>query len=126
MSFKFTALTIALLLSVGFAHAQDVKKGERAFKKCKACHEIGADAKQKTGPILNGIIGRAAGSVEGFDYSKALIAAADGGLIWTEEELDKFLTKPKEYLPKTKMSFAGLRKEKDRVNLLAYLATFTE
>lgn len=126
MSWKISATVCALVLSVGAAQAQDLKKGERAFKKCKACHEVGADAKQKTGPILNGIVGRAAGSIEGFDYSKALVAAADGGLIWTEEELDKFLTKPKEYLPKTKMSFAGLRKETDRVNIIAYLATFTE
>lgn len=108
------------------AQAADLAKGERVFKKCRACHEIGADAKTKTGPILTAIVGREAGTEDGYKYSKALIAAAEGGLVWDEASLDAFLTKPKDFLPKTKMTFAGLRKEADRENLIAYLASITE
>jgi len=103
----------------------DAEKGERVFKKCKSCHELGPDAKAKTGPILNGIIGRAAGA-EDFKYSKVMMEAAEGGLVWTPEALAAFLKKPKEYMKGTKMSFAGLRKEKDQANVIAYLATFND
>ncbi len=74
--------------------------------------------------MLNGVVGATAGSVEGFKYSKAMAAKMDEGLVWTEEELDAFLTKPKTYLKGAKMSFAGLKKEKQRVNVIAYLSTF--
>lgn len=113
-------------MSASGAFAADVKKGEKVFKKCKACHEVGADAKAKTGPVLNGIVGKAAGAIEDFKYSDAMVEAAAGGLVWTEEELDAFLTKPKEYMKGTKMTFAGVRKESQRADLIAYLATFTE
>lgn len=104
----------------------DAAKGEKVFKKCKACHQVGDGAANKTGPMLNGVIGRAAASVEGFRYSKALAAKGEEGLVWTEEEMAAFLTKPKKYLKGTKMAFAGLRKAKDRDNVIAYLATFSE
>ena len=100
-----------------------VAAGEKVFKKCKACHQVGEGAKNKTGPILNGIVGKAAGSVEGFKYSKALVAKADEGLVWTDEALAEFLAKPKSYIKGTKMSFAGLRKEKDLAAITAYLAS---
>ena len=118
-----TVLASAMALPMAAA-AQDAAKGEKVFKKCKACHAVGDGAKNKTGPMLNGIVGRAAGSIEGFKYSKPMMAAAEGGLVWTEEELAGYLTKPKEYMPGTKMSFAGLKKEKDRDNIIAYLASF--
>lgn len=102
----------------------DTAKGEKVFRKCKACHQVGDEASNKTGPILNGIVGSPAGANEEFKYSDALKTAADGGLVWTPEELIGFLTKPKEYMPGTKMSFAGLRKEADRAGIVAYLATF--
>ena len=115
------AATMALPMA---ASAQDAAKGEKVFRKCKACHQVGDGAKNKTGPLLNGIVGREAGTIEGFKYSKALKEAASGGLIWTEEELAAYLTKPKDYMPGTKMSFAGLKKEDDRANVIAYLAGF--
>ena len=102
----------------------DAAAGEKVFNKCKACHAVGDDAKNKSGPILNGIVGAAAGSVEGFKYSKALMAKAEEGLVWDEESLSAFLEKPRKYLPKTRMSFAGLKDEEDRANVIAYLAQF--
>lgn len=100
-----------------------VAAGEKVFKKCKACHQVGEGAKNKTGPVLNGIVGQAAGDVEGFKYSKALQAKADEGLVWTEDTLAAFLAKPKAFMKGTKMSFSGLRKEKDLAAITAYLAS---
>ena len=100
----------------------DAAAGEDTFKKkCKACHMVGPDAKNRVGPVLNGIVGAPAGSVEGFKYSSAMEAKKAEGLVWTEEELDAFLTKPKEYLKGTKMSFPGFKEEDDRENVIAYL-----
>ena len=98
--------------------------GEKVFKKCKSCHQVGEKAKNRSGPILNGVVGAAAGSVEGFKYSNALRDAAQDGLIWSEAELAAFLAKPKAYLKGTKMSFAGLRKEADQAAVIEYLKTF--
>ena len=98
--------------------------GNKVFKKCKSCHQVGEKAKNRSGPVLNGIVGAAAGSVDGFKYSKALRAAAKDGLMWSEVELAAFLAKPKAYLKGTKMSFAGLRKEADQAAVIEYLKTF--
>ncbi|MEZ5911435.1 MAG: c-type cytochrome [Paracoccaceae bacterium] len=99
-----------------------IEAGEKVYKKCKACHKIGQGAKNGTGPQLNGIVGRAAGAAEGFKYSKPLQEKAAEGLIWDEAALDAFLADPKGYLPKTRMSFAGLKKAEDRAAIIAYLA----
>jgi S-disulfanyl-L-cysteine oxidoreductase SoxD len=101
-----------------------VAAGEKVFKKCAACHKVGDKAKNGSGPMLNGIVGRAAGSVDGFRYSGALMDAAAGGLVWNADALHGFLEKPKSFLPKTKMSFAGLKKAEDRDAIIAYLSTF--
>lgn len=98
--------------------------GEKAFKKCKACHQVGEGAKNKTGPALNGIVGTAAGAIDGFKYSSAMKKAAEGGLVWNEEELAAFLAKPKSYLKGTKMSFAGFKKDEDTEAVIAYLKSF--
>ncbi len=117
----------AILASVSFAHADgDAEAGKKVFKKCKACHAVGEKAKNKVGPLLNNIVGREGGVVEGFKYSKALLAKKEEGLVWDEESLDTYLTKPKAFIPKGKMAFAGLKKEKDRENVIAYLKTFSE
>ncbi len=117
--------TAFLALTAVAAAEGDIKKGEKVFKKCKACHAVGEKAKNKVGPQLNGVVGRSWGTVEGFKYSKALIEMSDGK-VWDAEALDVYLTKPKKLIPKTKMAFAGLKKEKDRVNVIAYLAQFKE
>jgi cytochrome c len=122
--FKTAKITAALCIiassALGGSHsAGDAAKGEKVFKKCKACHAI-EEGKNKTGPSLYGVVGREAGLVEGYKYSKAM---AGSGLVWDAETLDGFLTKPKSYLKGTKMSFAGLKKEDDRANVIAYLAT---
>ena len=118
-----TAATLLALSTPAFAEG-DAEKGEKVFKKCKACHEVGEDAKNKVGPTLNGIIGAPAGANADFKYSDALMEKAGEGLVWDEANLTAFLTKPKDFLPKTKMSFAGLRKEQDFMDVFAYRASF--
>ena len=100
----------------------DAAAGEKVFKKCKACHSL-EEGKKKVGPSLFGVTGKAAGAVEGFKYSKAMM---ESGLTWDDETLAKYLTKPKALVPKTKMSFAGLKKEKQRKSLIAYLKEATK
>ena len=124
-----TGLAAILLVTAEAMAAQaqdagDPAKGEKVFRKCKACHDVGEGAKLKVGPPLTGIIGRAAASVEDFSYSDAMKAAAADGLIWTPETIAELLEKPKDFIPGTKMSFAGLRKEEERADVVAYLATF--
>lgn len=118
-----TAAAIATLCASS-SIAQDAAKGEKVFRKCRACHQVGPEAKSRVGPVLNGIVGRPFGSIEGFKYSKAIGAKAEEGAVWTHEELDQFLTKPRKHLKGTSMGFAGLKKESDRQDVIAYLATF--
>ena len=103
-----------------------VTAGEKVFKKCKACHQVGEGAKNKTGPQLNGIYEATAGSVEGFKYSKDLAAAQGEGLIWDDANLTMFLTKPKDMFKKTKMSFAGLKKEAELTAVIEYLKSVSQ
>ena len=124
-SFTRTMMTTAVTALISFSSpsfAADIKAGEKVFKKCKACHVVDAE-KNKTGPHLLNIMGRKAGSLESYTkYSKAMVAA---DVIWDETTLDAYLEKPKKYIKGTKMAFAGLRKEKDRVNVIAYLKSFS-
>lgn len=116
-------LAVSVMAAPAWAQG-DAAAGEKVFNKCKSCHMVGEGAKNRAGPVLNGIVGAPAGAVEGFKYSKAMMAAAEEGLVWDEESLDAFLTKPRDFLKGTRMSFPGLRKEEDRANVIAYLATF--
>lgn len=101
-----------------------IAAGEKAFKKCKACHQIGEGAENKTGPHLNGIMGRTIGGIEGFRYSNVFQAAAEEGRVWDDDSMAGFLSKPKEYFKGTKMSFAGFKKEDDIAAVIAYLREF--
>lgn len=100
----------------------DTVKGKRLFNRCRACHNLTATARTRIGPNLNDLFGRAAGKQEGYKYSKALGAAE---FVWTEQNLDEWLAQPRTFLPGNKMAFAGLRKEQDRKDLMAYLREAT-
>ena len=100
--------------------------GKKTFGKCKSCHQIGAGAKNRSGPQLNNVIGRQIGGVEGFKYSAAMAQAGEGGVVWTGESMSAFLEKPKAYIKGTKMSFAGLKDPADRTALVAYLKSMEE
>lgn len=117
--------TVLLVAGTGLARAQgDAAKGEKVFNKCKACHDVGEGAKNKVGPVLNGVIGRTAGTLPGYTFSDAMIQAGQSGVVWTDEELNIYLTNPKDLVPGTKMTFAGLKKEDERADVIAYLETF--
>lgn len=111
------ALALFAMFAAGSAEASDAAKGQKVFAKCKTCHEVSTD-KNKIGPSLKGIIGRAAGSVEGFAYSDAMKSS---GIIWGEDTLKVYLADPKKVVPGTKMSFAGLKKEDEIEDVIAYL-----
>ena len=106
-------INIVAIMALG-----DVASGEKIFKKCAACHSINKGGKNKIGPALYNVVGRAVGGVTDYKYSKAL---ASYGKDWTFAELNGFLKKPASYLKGTKMSYAGLRKEKDRASIIKYL-----
>lgn len=133
---KLVSLTVAigLFFSANAGWAQDAEAGKAVFKKCKSCHQIGPDAKNKVGPVLNDLVGKQAGAVEGFKYRPSLVAAGEKGLVWTENELASYLENPtiflKAYLGDDKarsgMSFK-LKAEQDRLDVVAFLkSTGTE
>ena len=106
-------IDIAAIMAQG-----DITSGKKIFKKCAACHSIDKGGKNKIGPALYNVVGRAVGGVDDYKYSKTL---ASYGKDWTFEELNGFLKKPSTYLKGTKMSYAGLRKETDRASIIKYL-----
>jgi cytochrome c len=112
---------VILAFSPTFAHAQDAAAGEKVFAPCKACHQIGENAKNAVGPILNGLIGRKAGTVEGYNYSPA---NKNSGLTWDEATFTEYIQNPKAKVPGTKMTFPGLKDEQKIKDLLAYLKQF--
>ncbi len=119
MKVWIVAVGVALVFALngGFAEAAEAAKGKKVFNKCKICHSL-KKGKKKIGPSLHGVIGRTAGTVKGFRYSKAM---KKSGVVWDDKSLDTFLTKPKKFVPGTKMAFGGIKKQKDRDNLIAYL-----
>ena len=120
--FSITAAAFTVFtLAAGTAGAADAIKGKKVYNKCKACHALKA-GKNKVGPSLHGIMGRKAASVPKFKYSKAM---KNSGLTWDEATLRKYLKKPRAFLKGTRMSFAGIKKEKDMDNLIAYLKQVT-
>ena len=112
---------IALALSPLSAQAQDAANGEKVFAQCRACHQIGPTAKNAVGPVLNGVIGRKAGTVEGYNYSPA---NKNSGLTWDEATFRDYIKDPKAKIPGTKMVYAGLKDEKRIDDLIAYLHQF--
>jgi len=127
MKLSLTSAVAALIVATGVTAAQaegDAAAGEKVFKKCAACHVVDSDDK-KVGPSLHNVIGRTAGTTEGFKYSKPMIEAGEGGLVWSEETIGEYLKDPKGYVKGNKMSFAGLKKDEDVANVIAYLKQFS-
>lgn len=125
--FKVLIATGFAALVAGASYADgSAKDGEKTFRRCKSCHAVGENAANKIGPALNNIVGAPAGQNADFGYSDGMIAAAKDGLVWDEDTLALFLKRPRDVVSGTTMSFAGLRKEKDIANIIAYLRSFSE
>ena len=103
------------------AHAQDLAAGENSFKKCLPCHAVGEGAKNKVGPLLNGLEGRKSGTIEGYSYSEA---NKNSGITWSKEAFLDYIKDPRAKIPGTKMIFPGIKNETEATNLWAYLASF--
>ena len=118
VAIRCSAVILMLALAAPhFAWAGDVEAGKTDFKKCALCHTTEA-GKNKVGPSLAGVVGRKAGTAEGYNYSDAM---KNSGLTWDEATLNTYLTGPKKLVPGTKMAFPGLPNEQDRLDVIAYL-----
>ena len=103
------------------AAAQDLAAGENSFKKCLPCHSVGADAKNKVGPELNGLDGRKTGSAPDYNYSDA---NKNSGITWGKDQFLEYIKDPKAKIPGTKMAFAGIKNETEANNIWAYISSF--
>lgn len=120
LGLAFVTLALAACMSGG-ARAQDAAAGAKVFNQCRACHQIGDKAKNLVGPELNGIVGRKAGSVEGYNYTPA---NKNSGLTWDEATLTEYLQNPKAKVPGTKMAFAGIKNPTQIADLIAFLKQY--
>jgi cytochrome c len=118
---RFLIAGLAVAASAGAIQAQDLSAGETSFRKCAPCHSIGEDAANKVGPILNGLDGRKAGVVEGFNYSDA---NKNSGITWNEASIEEYIKDPRAKVPGTKMVFAGIKNDKELKDLWGYLKQF--
>ena len=107
----------SIAIAIDIANAANPVNGKKIFKKCVACHSL-QEGKNKIGPSLYNLLDRKIGSVEGYKYSKAM---KNSGVVWDEESLDKFLTKPRKFIPKTKMAFRGIKNKSLRDDLISFL-----
>ena len=129
---KFAAaLRLAALLSMfgmhsALAQSANAENGADVFKKCRACHLVGDTAKHAVGPTLNNVIGRKAGGADGYTYSDNMRELGQGGLIWSETELSRYLENPKAVAPRGKMAFPGIPDAQDRADVISYLKTFSK
>jgi cytochrome c len=112
---------LAMTASTGVTLAQDLAAGENSFKKCAPCHAVGEGAKNKVGPVLNGLEGRKTGTIEGYTYSEA---NKNSGITWDEASFLDYIKDPKAKIPGTKMVFAGIKNENEAKSLWAYLKQF--
>ncbi|NBJ12533.1 c-type cytochrome [Microvirga arsenatis] len=118
---SFVLPAALLLAGLGSAQAQDAANGEKVFAQCRACHQVGETAKNAVGPVLNGLFGRKAGMVEGYNYSPA---NKNSGLTWDEATFRDYIKDPRAKIPGTKMVYAGLKDEQRINDLVAYLKQF--
>jgi cytochrome c len=110
-----------IVASIGSASAQDLAAGETSFKKCLPCHSVGEGAKNKVGPVLNGLDSRKSGTIEGYNYTEA---NKNSGITWNEEVFREYIKDPRAKIPGTKMVFAGIKNDTEITNLWAYLKQF--
>jgi cytochrome c len=118
---RIVLVVLAWLGCSAAAVAQDVAAGEQSFKKCLPCHAVGEGAKNKVGPLLNGLEGRKSGTIEGFTYTDA---NKNSGLVWDEATFNDYIKDPRKKIPGTKMVFAGIKSEKEISDLWAYMRQF--
>jgi cytochrome c len=118
---RLTLSALAVIASSAAALAQDAAAGKASFNKCLACHAVGEGAKNKVGPILNGLDGRKSGAVEGYSYTDA---NKNSGITWNKEQFLDYIRDPKAKIPGTKMVFAGIKKENEAADLWAFLAQY--
>jgi cytochrome c len=120
------AATATLLLTGGAAFAAgDAEAGATVFKRCAACHSVGENAKNRVGPVLNGVAGRQPGTYEGYSYSPAMTKFGTEHAAWTPELLTQFVQAPRDVVPGTKMTFPGLKEQADAENIVAYLISLS-
>lgn len=115
---------IAFAVAAAFApsaQAQDASAGEKVFVQCRACHQVGETAKNSVGPLLNGLFGRTAGTIDGYNYSDA---NKKSGIVWDEKVFAEYIQNPKEKIPGTKMVYAGLKGEQRINDLVAFLKQY--
>ena len=118
---RFVVAAAVFVLSAGTAGAADVAAGDKVFNKCRQCHRIGSEAANLYGPVLNGVVGRKAGTVPGYAYSEA---TRWSGIVWTPDALRVYLRQPKAAVAGTNMTFPGLTDPQDIENVIAFLASF--
>lgn len=118
---KISISVLALLAFTSAAQAQDAAAGEKVFVQCRACHQVGETAKNTVGPLLNGLFGRTAGTVDGYNYSEA---NKKSGIVWDEKVFAEYIANPKEKIPGTKMVYAGLKGEERIKDLTAFLKQY--
>ena len=114
-------IAVAFVGSAGTALAQDLAAGEQSFRKCLPCHAVGADARNKVGPVLNGLEGRKSGTIEGYSYSEP---NKNSGITWSADAFKDYIKDPRARIPGTKMVFAGIKNEKEITDLWAYISQF--
>jgi cytochrome c len=114
-------VAVTSLATASGALAQDADAGKTSFNKCLACHAIGEGAKNKVGPVMNGLDGRKSGTIEGYNYSDA---NKNSGITWSKEQFLDYIKDPKGKIPGTKMVFAGIKNENEANNLWAYISKF--
>lgn len=119
------AAVVVLGTGARAAELGDVERGQKLFDKCKSCHMVGPDARNRVGPHLNELFGRPAASLEGYKYSKEMARAGADGLAWTTDKLHVYIENPKALVYGTRMSFRGIEDAQDRSDLFAYLRQFT-
>src|SRR5262249_832607 len=121
MTKKLLIVAAVLAASTAAARAEDLAAGETSFRKCAACHDVGDKAKNKVGPLLNGLDGRKSATVPGYNYSDA---NKNSGIVWNDAQFLDYIKDPKTKVPGTKMAFAGIKNEAEAKNLWAYLQQF--